>query len=251
MKPFAHTGGERFECAGAGLYFEQYGRGEPWLLLHGGFGSLEDFQPLLPLLEGYRCVGLDSRGHGASTLGDGELTYERMERDVEALVERLDLKDLSVLGFSDGGIVALRLARRLALRRLVVVGAQHRLTEDEKKLKLLAGVTGESWRKKFPETYELYQRVNPTPDFDRLARRAVGMWLDAGPSGHPGDVAGVGCPTLLVRGDEDHLVDLPVMVELRESIRGSCLFNVPLAGHVAYLDQPELFAAGFRAFLDS
>lgn len=248
MKPFAHTSGERFECAGAQLYFEQTGQGETWLLLHGGFGSLEDFQPLLPLLSG-RCIGLDSRGQGASTLGEVPLTYERMEQDAEALIQRLDLRELSILGFSDGGIVGLRLARRLNLKRLVVIGAQHRLTEDHRKLKLLAGVTGESWRKKFPETYELFQRVNPQPDFNRLAERAVAMWLDAGPTGHPGDVSAIQCPALLVRGDDDHLVDLPVVAEMRGQIQGSHFLNVPFAGHVAYAEQPEMFASGFRAFL--
>lgn len=249
MKPFAHQGGERFRCDGAELHFEQHGQGEPWLLLHGGFGSLEDFQPLLPLLSDCRCIALDSRGQGASTLGDQPLRYERLEKDVEALIKRLQLQDLNLLGFSDGGIVALRLARRLKLKRLVVIGAQHRLTEDPKKLKLLAGVTGASWKAKFPDTYELYQRVNPEPQFDHLTGKLVEMWLDAGPSGHPGSVSAIQCPTLLLRGDDDHLVDLDVVTRLKSEIAGAHFFNIPCAGHVAYLDQPQLFEAGFQAFL--
>lgn len=221
MNPFSHQQGESFSREGAELYFEQYGSGESWLLLHGGFGSLEDFQPLLPSLGEVHCIALDSRGQGASTLGEVALSYQTLEQDALALVERLGLRDLSVLGFSDGGIVGLRLARQMPLKRLVVIGAQHRLTEDPGKLKLMAGVTGESWRKKFPDTYELYQRVNPQPDFVRLAEQLVSMWLDAEASGHPGSVDGIGCPTLLVRGDDDHLVDLDVVVQLRQELSHS------------------------------
>jgi pimeloyl-ACP methyl ester carboxylesterase len=249
MKSFSHQQGERLSREGAELYFEQHGRGESWLLLHGGFGSLEDFQPLLPTLGEVHCVALDSRGQGASTLGEVALSYQTLEQDALALVERLALRELSVLGFSDGGIVGLRLARRLPLKRLIVIGAQHRRTEDPGKLKLMAGVTGESWRHKFPETYELYQRVNPQPDFDRLAEQLVTMWLDPGESGHPGSVNGIGCPTLLVRGDDDHLVDLDVVAQLRQELSHSHFLNVPFAGHVAYLEQPELFANGLRRFV--
>lgn len=77
------------------------------------------------------------------------------------------------------------------------------------------------------------------------------MWLDASDTGHPGEVSGIACPTLLVRGDDDHLVDLPVVAELRQAIEGSHFLNLPFAGHLAYLEQPEIFAASLRRFLEA
>ena len=46
------------------------------VLLHGGFGSIADFAPLLPRLQQhYRVIAIDTRGHGRSTLGTAALTY--------------------------------------------------------------------------------------------------------------------------------------------------------------------------------
>ena len=233
---FDHTSGKRWEH----LYYQELGEGEPWLLLHGGFGTLEDWNPFLPHLTGRRLIALDSRGHGGSGFGDRPLSYQALEEDAGALLDHLGLTDVSVLGFSDGGITALRLGLQRPLRQMVVMAASYRLPSD---LSLLKGVTAESWKAKFPETYEIYQRVSPAPDFDRLARESVAMWVDEGPSGHPGErVRELKCPLLLVRGDDDHLVSRQSVGELRDLVEGSHFLNVPRAGHVVYLDQPEMVA---------
>jgi pimeloyl-ACP methyl ester carboxylesterase len=56
----------------------------------------------------YHIIGIDSRGHGKSTLGTGKLTYRRSQLDVEAVVNRLYLKNIDIIGYSDGGIIAYR-----------------------------------------------------------------------------------------------------------------------------------------------
>ena len=67
-----------FQHQGAALYYERDGKpGAPaLLLLHGGLGSLADFELLRPRLrEHFDLIALDSRGHGRSTRGSGPLTY--------------------------------------------------------------------------------------------------------------------------------------------------------------------------------
>ena len=85
-KEFTHEGGELFGCGDAELYVECLGPREApvLLMLHGGIGSIEDFGPICSdLARDYRLVGVDSRGHGRSTLGEAALSYERLREDLE------------------------------------------------------------------------------------------------------------------------------------------------------------------------
>lgn len=251
---FDHESGESLDVGGAKIYFEICGNqeGPPLLMLHGGFGTIEDFNVFLPSLSAdFKIIGIDSRSHGRSTLGSKELTYELLQQDVLRVLEHLGLPSVSIIGFSDGGIVGYRLAALTSLKveKLVTIGAAWRLLEDDPVKEIFSRVTPESWRKKFPETVETYQRLNPEPDFDTFARSSVRMWLDSSASGYPGDaIESISCPLLIVRGDDDHLVSLADIAELRERVEGSKLLNIPFAGHVAYKDQREIFLSSFKQF---
>lgn len=251
---FDHSSGRHLDVDGARIYYEVRGNeeGPPLLFLHGGFGTIEDFNGLLPgLSSDFKIIGIDSRGHGASTLGPKALTYELMQRDVLSVLEHLGIDSPSILGFSDGGIVAYRLASMtsLRIRKLVTVGADWRPPSAPIR-EILSRVTADSWRAKFPETYEAYQKNNPEPDFDAFARSLVQTWLDSGPTGYPGEaVRDITCPLLIVRGANDHLVPLEDVAELRGKVAGSKLVNIPFAGHTAFADQKELFLIHLRPFL--
>ena len=192
MKNFDHTSGETLEIDGANIYYEEIGdeNSPALLLLHGGFGNLEDFKPLLPdLTKTFRVIGMDSRGQGKSKLGEQALTYERLQKDVERVLEHLNIDTLSILGFSDGGITAYRLASltSLTIDKLVTIGSRWHLKNTEANREMFLQITGESWREKFPDMYDAYQKLNPEPDFDFLTQSLINMWLDSGPSGYPND----------------------------------------------------------------
>ena len=89
---FKHQDGRFVEVDGAKIYFEQAGKrgGLPIVFLHGGLGSMEDFLPIVGRMsESYWCIGIDSRGHGGSTLGEGELNYERLMKDAKCVLSHL------------------------------------------------------------------------------------------------------------------------------------------------------------------
>ncbi|MDN3594364.1 alpha/beta fold hydrolase [Zunongwangia endophytica] len=93
------------------LYYEIYGKGEPLLLLHGNNSSMSRFQNQLDYFkENYRVIGLDSRGQGKSTSSDTPLTYELMAEDVSKFIKELGLEKVNIIGWSDGGNIALILA---------------------------------------------------------------------------------------------------------------------------------------------
>lgn len=256
MRQFDHRSGQSIEIDGASIYYETAGQenGPALLLLHGGFGDMEDFNVLLPgLTQRFRVIGVDSRGHGKSTLGKTPLTYQRLQEDVEQIVGRLKLDRYSIIGFSDGGIVACRMASGTssAIERLVMIGAQGELKEDDPVRAILSKVTPESWREKFPSTYDSYQRLNPEPNFDAFARAAIAMWLDSSSSGYPNDsVERIACKVLIARGENDHLTPRDALDRLARRIPDARVLEIPDAGHVAFQDQPELFLRSLNEFLE-
>jgi pimeloyl-ACP methyl ester carboxylesterase len=245
IEMFDHQHGDYFENDGARIYFEIRGDDDapPLLLLHGGFGTLEDFNAIAPALSPqFRLVAMDGRGHGKSTLGSRPLSYEQLQLDALALLEHLDIETAYIIGFSDGGIAAYRIGAFECERveKLVTIGAAWERRPDDPANEILSKVTGESWRKKFPETYAIYQKYNPEPDFDGLARAAVSMWLDPSDSGYPNQAArSICCPLLIIRGENDHLFAKEDAAELQHLVNGSRLEMIANAGHEAHKDQSD------------
>jgi pimeloyl-ACP methyl ester carboxylesterase len=109
---------------GVSLYYEEHGSGEPLVLLHGGIGAGEMFEPIVPALAaGRRVITVDLQGHGGTADVDRPLRPETMADDVAALIEHLGLERADLMGYSLGGYVALRTAIQHPerVRRLVLV----------------------------------------------------------------------------------------------------------------------------------
>lgn len=252
---FTHRSGASLSTGDAQLHYECLG--DPThptlLLLHGGLGNLTDFNPVVaPLSQAFHVVGLDTRGHGRSTLGSTPLTYARCEADARQLLQALGVQRFAVLGFSDGGIVGYRLAAALGDRvtALVAVGAQWRLDASDPVYELYRGLTADAWSEMFPDSRPYYESVNPDPDFARLVSCVTAMWTDLGPTGYPGErVRDIVAPTLLVRGDSDPLLSLAEVVALQAVLPGASFCNLPWAGHEVQAQAPERFIDVVGGFL--
>ncbi len=87
------------------------GRGRPLIFLHGNSSNKAFFKSYLEEFgAGYHAFALDSRSHGESVSNDASLTYAMIAADVIGFCRKMGLKDVSVVGYSDGGIVGLHLA---------------------------------------------------------------------------------------------------------------------------------------------
>ncbi|HEY0747312.1 MAG TPA: alpha/beta hydrolase [Steroidobacteraceae bacterium] len=108
------------------ILYATRGIGPTLVLLHGGGDSGEhSFARQLDVFsEHFRIVAPDQVGQGRSPEVVGALTYTGMMDDTVALLQKLSLKHVDVVGFSDGGILALMLAVRHPelVRRLVISG---------------------------------------------------------------------------------------------------------------------------------
>jgi len=120
--------GKYADVNGIKVYYEIYGAGEPLLLLHGNSGSIENFVYQIPeLSKHFRVIAVDSRAQGKSTDSDKEITYALMASDMSALIDKLNLGSVHVVGWSDGGIVGLELAlaHPQQVKKLVTFGANY------------------------------------------------------------------------------------------------------------------------------
>src|SRR5262249_13338497 len=110
------------------MHFEIYhasGR-DPVLLLHGGLGSTLDWGGQVPALAKHHCViALDTRRQRRSTREAKAFPYPPMAADVVAMLDRLPVGKVAVVGWSDGGVVGLAMAIHYPDRvsRLLAYGA--------------------------------------------------------------------------------------------------------------------------------
>ena len=255
MIQFNHEKGNYLQIDSAKIYYEEIGNSQkqPLIFLHGGFGNIEDFNEVIQLLDKeYRIIGIDSRGQGKSTLGIEKLNYERLEKDILEIIMKLNLENLIIVGFSDGGITALRLLsnNKINIDKLIVIGSTWHSKSLENTKSILGGITAEIWKEKFSKTYKKYQKLNPESDFDKLAESIVQMWIDETNTGRPNEkVENIKCSTLIVRGDKDHLMSNSSALELSEKIYDGNLANIPFCGHEVYVEQKEILMNMVNQFL--
>jgi non-heme chloroperoxidase len=105
-------GGIRLAC-------DDVGSGRPVLLIHGVSMSRRFFERNVDGLAGrFRVVNVDLRGHGESPACEGGHTVAQYARDVNALIERLGLDGVVLVGWSMGTMVVWELVRQFGTARL-------------------------------------------------------------------------------------------------------------------------------------
>lgn len=110
------------------LYYEDHGEGRPVVLVHGWPLSGRSWEKQVPALldAGYRVITYDRRGFGESSKPASGYDYDTLAEDLHQLITKLDLTDISLVGFSmGGGEVARYLGTRGAerVRKAVFISA--------------------------------------------------------------------------------------------------------------------------------
>jgi len=105
------------------LHYKQMGEGEPLIILHGLYGSSDNWMTIArELAASYRVFLLDQRNHGQSPHSDTH-NYEALREDLKAFMDRQQLDQASILGHSMGGKAAVYFAAAYPRRinKLIVV----------------------------------------------------------------------------------------------------------------------------------
>ncbi len=239
------------DAGGLRTYYEAVGAGDPLILLHGGFCTVETFSGLTSLLaERYRVYAPERRAHGRTPDVDGPISYGLMARDTIAFLEALDLPASHLVGWSDGAVVALLVAldRPDLVRRLVLIGQPVNFE----------GVTPEAraWlaQETMPDTLpeglrDQYAALSPDgPDhWDVVVAKMWQMWRTE-PDMALDELANVAAPTLVLIGDHDYPT-VEHAAAMQRALPDGRLEVVPDATHGLPVEKPDVVARLVLEFL--
>ena len=218
------TRGNYAEVNGLNMYYEIHGTGQPLVLLHGAYMTIDLMGEVVPALaETRQVIAVELQGHGRTADIDRPLTYEQMADDIAALLRHLVIEKADVFGYSMGGGVAFQVAIRHpeVVRKLVVASASY--TSDgmhPELLEMIPTLTPEVFAGSPIE--EAYLRTAPHPD-DSPTLVAKMKQLDMEPfAWPPEDIRGIAAPTLLIVGDSD-AIRLEHAVELFRLLGGGVM----------------------------
>jgi pimeloyl-ACP methyl ester carboxylesterase len=219
------------EVNGATLHYTERGSGSPLILLHGGLGAGSEWELIgARLAERFRVITPDSRGHGRSSNPAGFLSYSLLADDVAALIVALELGSPTVVGWSDGGQVALELAVRHpgAARALIVGGAFPEFASSglrDVHRDLLADLDG-ALGDEADELKALHAH------WSALVKQSGDMWLSYGGLADEA-VAAIEVPTLVLAADRDELVGLDLAIALYRALPNAEFAVSPSSDHGA------------------
>jgi pimeloyl-ACP methyl ester carboxylesterase len=248
--------------------YDDRGRGDALLLLHAFPLARFMWDALAAALApSFRVIAFDARGFGASPLGEGPLTMDRIADDAAELLDGLGVAQAVVGGCSMGGYAAFAFARRHPARLRALYLQDTRAVAD-----------GEEARRGRASLAERVLREGAAPAVDALLPKLLGATtqreqpglvraltariLATSPQAIVNALHGLAAradsretlpklrvPTLVLAGSEDAIVPLAESDAMAQAIPGARLEIVPRAGHLANLEQPEAVAAALSGFL--
>jgi pimeloyl-ACP methyl ester carboxylesterase len=230
--------GQYAELDGIETWYEVDGQGDPVVLLHGGLSDGAAWGLQVPTLtERHQVFVPDRRGHGKSPDTDAPFDYDDMADETIVFLEQVVGHAAHLVGWSDGGIVALlvSLKRPDVVRRQVLVGANFHHEG------LLPGFdTGDDpGAESLAMIRSIYEGVASEPSHwpDFYAKSLANF--RAHPTMQASELEAVSVPTLVLAGDDD-CIHHAHTVELFERIPDAQLAIVPGTSHMLLLEKPAL-----------
>lgn len=256
------------DIGGGEVRYADRGQGPAVMFLHAFPLRLEMWDGQEEALASrYRMVRFDARGFGGSEPGEAVLTMARIADDAAALIGRLRLGPVILVGCSMGGYAALAFAHKhpSLLRGLVLVDTraaadspEARTRRSDLAAKVLKEGAGAALDAFLPRV------VGETTKASRadVIARLKDMMLAASPRGISDALHGmaarqdstphlreISVPTLVVCGDEDVMTPRADAEVLQRGIKDAGLVVIPKAGHLPSMETPEAFNSVLLGFL--
>lgn len=217
----------------------------------------------------WRLISLDWRGFGESEIPDDISTMELFAEDVAALMDSLGIQKAALCGLSMGGYAAFAFLRAYPERLAGLILADTRPGADtpearanREQVARLAETEGsgaiadlqiprllaDATREQHPEVEARVRQwiQAATPKGIAAASRGMALRLDSSDL-----LANIPCPTLVIVGEQDMLTPPSIAQEYAAPIPDARMVVIPQAGHLSNLEQPELFLAALRDFLQT
>lgn len=262
------------------LHYEDYGTGKPVVLIHGWPLSGRSWENQVPALiaAGHRVVTYDRRGFGQSSQPWNGYDYDTLAADLDALVQQLDLRELTLVGFSMGGGEVVRYISTYGTDRVAkavlaaavppylyksednpegglddetIAGFQQAVSSD--RLAFLDGFTknffAAAGELKVSEQQRQYARTTASFASPKGTLDCITAW---GRTDFRGDLEKVTVPTLVIHGDSDAIVPFEVSGKrAAKALANSSLVVIKGAPHGLLASHPVEFNEGLLEFLGS
>lgn len=239
-----------FEHGGSRIYYEQEGQGEPVLILPGWGGSIDEFGPIRQsLAPHFRVTSADVPGSGKSGPQPRAYTSTYYRDDAETFLAMLD--DLAaspahLIGFSDGGEVALLMAamRPEVVKSVVTWGSAGQLVAPPGMLEAFYNLVDDP----IPPLRDFAEYLKTTYGEDnaramtRSTSDALRAIIESGGDISRSQAAGIACPVLLLTGEHDMFCPPALVSELASEIPHGTFVKVDEVGHEIHMARPEWLA---------
>ena len=236
----------------------------PALVLSNSIGTTRDlWTRQAPAFSGrFRVIRYDSRGHGQSTVPDGDYSIAQLGRDLIAVLDDAGVDAAHVCGLSLGGITAMWVAVHAPerVRSLVLANTGARLGSAEMWTQRIALIRDEG----MSALAERATNVWFSPQFRERDGDTVhafkAMLQGCSPAGYAGccaalrdadlreDIARIERPTLVIGGTVDQATPLPLAEYVRDTVPGARLVTLESA-HLSNVEQAEGFTGAVMEFL--
>ena len=267
----------RVSARGLSFHYVEWGAASapPLLCLHGITQTAHSWDEVAAdLAADYRVLCLDQRGHGDSDwTPDGDYTRQTQAADIAAITGALGLSRFLLAGMSMGGINAITFTAQHpdTVRGLIIVDVSPEIqVKGVENIRHFIQAADEL--DSFDAFVERAHQFNPRRSLDNIRSRLSynlkqlpnGKWtwkydkaLRSSERSFQAtallnlwdDVRAIGCPTLIIKGDESDILSAASATKLQAAIPGSQLALVPGAGHSVMGDNPEAFVRAIRPFL--
>lgn len=215
--------GKYYFVRGIKMYAEEYGSGKPLLLIHGNGGSISSMAGIIPYFSRrYKVIVTDSRAHGKSTDIKDSLSFEMMADDEAALLDEMHINAAYVIGWSDGGIVALTLAMRHPGKVIKLASTGANLWPDS------SALIPSLWKEEKQHYDSLQSKIFTTTKEKNDWKIFMLDWLQ--PNISLSTLQKIQCPSLIISGDHD-LITLEHTVKIYQNIPHAYLWILPNSGH--------------------
>lgn len=230
---------------GAKQYYEEYGQGEPLVLIHGNGGNIAYMKPQIEYFaRKYKVIVMDCRGRGKSELGKDSLTYTQMAKDIVAILNHLHLDSTNVVGRSDGGILALLLAINYPQKVKKAVAFAANLTADT--VGLYSWNYAEVIRDR-KHADEMLSKKDTTQNWKVIQQR--NRMMEFQPDITVADLNKIKCPVLVMSTDRD-IIPEEHTVFIYRNILKSNLCILTGENHYVTKNNPDLFNSIVGKYLE-
>ena len=261
----------RIQLNEAEYYYEVDGNGlETIVFGHSMLFNLRMFDDQVAVLKkGYRCIRFDFRGHGQTEVTTDGYDLDTLTEDVAELIRSLDGSPCHFVGFSMGGMVAMRLGIRYPelIRSLILIdtSSEPEPTDNIGRNKLMLWVCryiglwpvagqimnlffGKDFlkdpkRKQQRKTWKNHFLAN---DQIGIVRAVQGVLFRRGITDQ---IESIDKPCLILLGEKDELTNSEKADILRRGIKGSQFHEIPRAAHMTPVEEPELVTEHIENFL--